>query len=434
MNSQQQLYGNTMGYQSIPVPDNRMPNLVMQSPDVIPVQLISDFFSLVKTGNIDEIVGFIRQYNLDITKVVDNDFKHTCLFYAVLIKDKDNALKVMKFFLDRGVAPTYTDILKQTVLFYVAREGKTNCVDMLISLGCSVNHRDQYGQTPLYYASREGQYETVQKLVQLGANVNNEDANGQTALFYAAREGKKEVCELLIKYGINVNKQDKRKQTALHWARKANKSDLVDMLIANGAIPPKESASDKKGKSSKKADKESKKLHIDVDSTKKYVLTRYKDGIWRPLSQPELQEFVQTNRTVTEYLKNPVLLQSLKLPPRDQQGVLCYHWDKAAMKIINHMWKQQGAIHFHQPVDYATMNIPDYPQVVQRPMDFGTIKKKLASGTYNNCKEFVDDMNLVFDNCILYNERDSDYGKLAETLRQEFNKESQVNVLDFYMT
>lgn len=60
----------------------------------------------------------------------------------------------MKFLIEKGILPIYTDILNQTVLFYAAREGKSSCVDLLVKNGWSVNHRDQYGQTPLYYAAR----------------------------------------------------------------------------------------------------------------------------------------------------------------------------------------------------------------------------------------------------------------------------------------
>ena len=60
----------------------------------------------------------------------------------------------MIFLIKKGIKTTYTDILNQTVLFYVSREGKDNLVDILVSSGCNVNHKDQYGQTPLYYAAR----------------------------------------------------------------------------------------------------------------------------------------------------------------------------------------------------------------------------------------------------------------------------------------
>ena len=49
------------------------------------------------------------------------------------------------------------------------------------------------------------------------------------------------------------------------------------------------------------------------------------------------------------------------------------------------------------------MQIPDYPDIVKNPMDFGTIKKKLNAYSYKSGQDFLTDMKLVFENCILYN-------------------------------
>lgn len=67
------------------------------------------------------------------------------------------------------------------------------------------------------------------------------------------------------------------------------------------------------------------------------------------------------------------------------------------------LWKLQGARIFHEPVDPEALQIPDYPDIVKNPMDFGTIKKKLNNYAYRNGQEFLDDVGLVFANCILYN-------------------------------
>jgi hypothetical protein len=67
------------------------------------------------------------------------------------------------------------------------------------------------------------------------------------------------------------------------------------------------------------------------------------------------------------------------------------------------LWKLKDSEIFHRPVDPVELGIPDYPDIIKNPMDFSTIKKKLNHSFYRNCREFCDDMNLVFDNCILYN-------------------------------
>ena len=46
---------------------------------------------------------------------------------------------------------------------------------------------------------------------------------------------------------------------------------------------------------------------------------------------------------------------------------------------------------------------PDYGQVITRPMDLSTMETKLLERDYRNKFEFIDDMNLIFLNCLAYN-------------------------------
>ena len=54
-------------------------------------------------------------------------------------------------------------------------------------------------------------------------------------------------------------------------------------------------------------------------------------------------------------------------------------------------------------------------------MDFGTVKKKLALNCYENEADFQGDINLIFDNCILYHGTEKDLGKIALQMKTEFN-------------
>ena len=76
---------------------------------------------------------------------------------------------------------------------------------------------------------------------------------------------------------------------------------------------------------------------------------------------------------------------------------------------------------FHDPVDWERMGLLTYPSVVKHPMDFGTVKTKLAFNAYFDADEFRGDMNLVFDNCILFNTKESVYGRIAFEMKHEFN-------------
>ncbi|KAJ9647200.1 Transcriptional activator spt7 [Coniosporium tulheliwenetii] len=46
---------------------------------------------------------------------------------------------------------------------------------------------------------------------------------------------------------------------------------------------------------------------------------------------------------------------------------------------------------------------PDYYNVIKHPMDIGTMLKKLKQLQYKSKKEFVDDLNLIWANCLKYN-------------------------------
>ena len=56
----------------------------------------------------------------------------------------------------------------------------------------------------------------------------------------------------------------------------------------------------------------------------------------------------------------------------------------------------------------------DYFDIVSKPMDFGTIKKKITHNIYNNANEFTADVKLVFSNCYRYNGEFHDISKSAK--------------------
>jgi len=262
----------------------------------------------------------------------------------------------------------------------------------------------------------------AQKLIELGADVNSEDINGQTALFYSAREGHKELSEVLIKNGASVTKQDNRKQTPLNWAKKNKKTEVAELLMKYGAIPIKE-----------KVSKKNEKKKVDNDAPKKYALMTFKDGMWQPLNVEDLKQFMETNEKVGEYLKNPELINALQGKPVPPTVKIYDHWDKAAKKVLTHIWKQKDAWNFHEPVNAEAMHLTDYNEIITHPMDLGTIKQKLATCAYKSCQEFVNDVELVFSNCIRYNGAESYFGVLAKQLNNEFKKQCQEVYLGYYM-
>jgi len=65
--------------------------------------------------------------------------------------------------------------MKQSILFYLAKEGHAKCIEMILSKGINPEDSDIHGQTPIYYASRDGRIDVIKLLLQWGADVNHKD-------------------------------------------------------------------------------------------------------------------------------------------------------------------------------------------------------------------------------------------------------------------
>ncbi|RUS70094.1 hypothetical protein EGW08_022143 [Elysia chlorotica] len=95
----------------------------------------------------------------------------------------------------------------------------------------------------------------------------------------------------------------------------------------------------------------------------------------------------------------------------DEPAPQTNNWVKAAASLLLRVARFKGSARdkneipaaewFTFPVD--PMDAPDYYTVVEQPMDFSTMRKKLESGQYLCFEEFQSDMDLIRSNCYLYN-------------------------------
>jgi ankyrin repeat protein len=387
----------------------------------------SNFFDIIKNGDLNEIVSAIAKYKLDLPLLADETYRDTPLFYVSEIPDANISFNILKYFVENGVKPEYTDVNGQTALFHFFREGKLECSKYLIEKGCNINHTDRMQQTPLFYAAREGHSEFISEMIKLGAEVDKEDNKHQTALFYAVSYNKLEACSILIMNHANVNKQNSKKETPLTVARANGHYAVVELLIAHNAVSSKDSkakdSKKKKSKSSKKKciNKIGKRLKPDEIPNKKYTLSKLVNGSWIPLVIEEAKDLEKNNPEMSKLICDLSKSGKIKMIEPTVNKVND-DWDKTAKKILNYLWKINGASLFHLPVDPDAFNIPDYPEVVKRPMDFGTIKNKLMKNEYKCPALFIEDLELVFDNCTLYNGEDSEYGAIAREMKRQFRE------------
>ncbi|VAH72874.1 unnamed protein product [Triticum turgidum subsp. durum] len=93
---------------------------------------------------------------------------------------------------------------------------------------------------------------------------------------------------------------------------------------------------------------------------------------------------------------------------------------KQCEAILKKLMTQKFSHIFNVPVDVEKLNIPDYNDIIEHPMDLGTIKKKLDSGSYTSPFDFAADVGLTFNNAITYNPRGHAVHDMAIQLNKMF--------------
>ncbi|KAI5699177.1 hypothetical protein M8J76_001238 [Diaphorina citri] len=98
-------------------------------------------------------------------------------------------------------------------------------------------------------------------------------------------------------------------------------------------------------------------------------------------------------------------------------------WYKYCSEIIAelfHKKHQNYAWPFYTPVDVEKLGLTDYFDIIKKPMDLGTVRKKMRNRTYKTAKEFADDVRLIFSNCYKYNPPDHNVVTMARQLSAVF--------------
>ncbi|XP_021114435.1 bromodomain-containing protein 1 isoform X7 [Heterocephalus glaber] len=71
------------------------------------------------------------------------------------------------------------------------------------------------------------------------------------------------------------------------------------------------------------------------------------------------------------------------------------------------------------PAKIFAQPVPDYLDHIKHPMDFATMRKRLEAQGYRNLRAFEEDFNLIVDNCMKYNAKDTVFYRAAVRLRDQ---------------
>jgi len=85
--------------------------------------------------------------------------------------------------------------------------------------------------------------------------------------------------------------------------------------------------------------------------------------------------------------------------------------------LMKEICKKEQAEPFMIPVDWKSLQIPDYPTIIKRPMDLGTVRSQLEAGQYTSARDVAADVDLVWSNAMSYNMDDSWIHQAASKLK-----------------
>ncbi|KAL9453156.1 hypothetical protein AB3S75_008869 [Citrus x aurantiifolia] len=184
----------------------------------------------------------------------------------------------------------------------------------------------------------------------------------------------------------------------------------------------------------------------DGDTVEVEGLNKTIDDILQKVTQLEqklndVEQFYLTKDSNQPNTSKSISIAKEKLKDRhvasiEKQQQDAFHREEAAGRRMQELKRQFAAIFrqitqhkwawpFMHPVDVEGLGLHDYYEVIEKPMDFSTIKNKMdgKDGTgYRNVREIYADVRLVFKNAMKYNDERDDVHVMAKSLLEKFEE------------
>lgn len=96
---------------------------------------------------------------------------------------------------------------------------------------------------------------------------------------------------------------------------------------------------------------------------------------------------------------------------------------KSCNEILKELFSKKHSLYawpFYKPVDAEILGLHDYHDIINKPMDLGTVKQKMDERVYKTATEFAEDVRLIFTNCYKYNPPDHDVVTMGRKLQEIF--------------
>lgn len=91
--------------------------------------------------------------------------------------------------------------------------------------------------------------------------------------------------------------------------------------------------------------------------------------------------------------------------------------EEALSRLLDSIFAKDVQEIFTEPVDIE--EVPDYTLVVTQPMDLSTMRSKLRDGKYETLDDIENDFNLMIQNCLAYNNKDTIFYRAGVRMRDQ---------------
>jgi hypothetical protein len=217
------------------------------------------------------------------------------------------------------------------------------------------------------------------------------------------------MCKLLIEKGANVEHLDNTAKTAAEYAKRAKFLETADYL-AHEIRKAKDGNKNSSVEESRRREDYSK----EPKQTYKLVALNEK-GEAHDLTEEEAARLVDSIPQLKDLLANPDAITEEQLESAEAET-----WEKAALKVLANCSKQKGSYYFLEPVDPVKFSIMDYFDIISKPMDLGTVKRRLLHNFYPRPEDFIADMELIWQNSYRYNGENHIVSKCGRELEAAF--------------
>ncbi|KAL7737140.1 hypothetical protein ACLKA6_005351 [Drosophila palustris] len=121
-------------------------------------------------------------------------------------------------------------------------------------------------------------------------------------------------------------------------------------------------------------------------------------------------------------LKLPNRVQPDVLPPPGMCGTHTNKLHYIKKYVLDELATKPFAPDFMQPVDTEVLQVPTYYTIIQRPMDMGTIIKRVENRYYHGVDELIVDFRQVISNCYTFNRPNDTVYRNGQKLEKFFMK------------